>query len=390
MDLSRIYLDNAATSWPKPESVYAAVDDFQRRVGASAGRGVYHEATEVGRLVFAARRAIAQLLGVKEPKRIIFTHNGTDALNLALYGLLLPNDHVITTVAEHNSVLRPLRHLEQSRSLNVTRLGVDAAGHVDLDHVRQALTKQTRLIVLTAASNVTGTLQPINEVGQIAKVAGVRFLIDATQAVGHVPFSVDECHADLVAMPGHKGLLGPLGTGVLYIAPGVEQELESIRQGGTGSRSNDDLQPDELPDKYEAGNLNVPGIIGLKAGAEFLLFEGVAPIREHELSLTRRLLDGLSVLSANKKLCIVGPSSAESRVGVVSLTLSGYEPQEAATLLDANYRIQVRAGLHCAPLIHRALGTLSTGGTLRISFGPFNTLEHVDQTINALTEIFDA
>ena len=384
MDRPRIYLDNGATSWPKPESVYAAVDAYQRRIGAPAGRGVFREATEVGRLVMQARRSVAQVLGVPSPERIIFTHNGTDALNLAIHGLLKPRDHVITTVAEHNSILRPLRFLERTVGITVTRLGVDAQGRVDPQQIRAALTPQTRLIALTAASNVTGTLQPIIEVGQIAREAGVRYVIDGAQAVGHFPISVESCHVDLLATPGHKGLLGPLGTGLLYIAPGVERELDSVRQGGTGTRSGDDVQPDDLPDKYEAGNLNVPGILGLKAGAEFLLERGISALREHEISLARRLLDGVSNL---KRIQRVGPTSAEARVGVVSLVLVGYDPQEAAALLDANFRIQVRAGLHCAPLIHRAMRTFDAGGTLRISFGPFNTPDEVDQTIHALSVI---
>ena len=384
MSPRRIYLDNAATSWPKPEAVYKSVDDSQRRLGAPAGRSAYREAAEVERLVSGARRAVAQIIGATEPERIIFTHNGTDALNLAIHGLMRDGDHLITSVAEHNSVLRPLRQLEMDRRITVTRVGVDAEGIVDPDEIQNAIAKNTRLIVLTAASNVTGALQQIVEVGRIAKEADVYYLVDAAQALGHVPVLVGECAADLLAAPGHKGLLGPLGTGFLYVGPGVEKELRSVRQGGTGSRSFEDIQPEELPDKYESGNLNVPGIVGLKSGVEYLLERGVAAVQEHELELTSRLLAGLDSIPAVRAY---GPKSPADRVGVVSLTLDGYDPQEAAAVLDANYGIQVRAGLHCAPLMHKALGTLETGGTVRVSFGPFNTPDDVSSLLNALQEM---
>ncbi len=384
MPQHRIYLDNAATSWRKPEAVYVAVDDYQRRLGAPAGRSAYREAAEVERLVNGARRAIAQLIGAAEPERIIFTQNGTDALNLSIHGLLRDSDHVVTSVAEHNSVLRPLRQLERDRRITVTRVSVDPEGIVAPNDILNAITMKTRLIALTAASNVTGALQPIVEVGKIAKQAEVFFLVDAAQAVGHVPLAIQDCGADLIAAPGHKGLLGPLGTGFLYVGPGVEAELHSTRQGGTGSRSFEDIQPRELPDKYESGNLNVPGLVGLKSGVEYFLERGVKAVREHEQELTSQLLAGMEKLSGVR---VFGPRSLENRVGVVSFTIDGYDPQEAAAVLDANYGIQVRAGLHCAPLMHKAFGTLETGGTIRVSFGPFNTHEDVVALIDALKEM---
>ncbi|HZZ73249.1 MAG TPA: aminotransferase class V-fold PLP-dependent enzyme [Pirellulales bacterium] len=380
----RIYFDNAATSWPKPETVYQAVDDYQRRLGAPAGRSAYRDAAEVELAVAAARSAVARLIGAEEPARIIFTQNGTQGLNFAIHGLLRPGDHVVTTIAEHNSVLRPLRDLENDGQISVSRVPVDGAGIVDPDEIRAALTAATRLIALTAASNVTGAVQPIEAVGRLAREAKVRFLVDAAQAVGHWPLAVKEVHADLVAAPGHKGLLGPLGTGFLYLAPGIEQELRSIQQGGTGSRSDQDVQPAEMPDKYESGNLNVPGLIGLRAGVEYVLERTVEVLRQEEQTLTAELLAGLHDTAAVK---IYGPTDPAARVGVVSLTFADFDPQVLAALLDSTYQIQTRAGLHCAPLMHQALGTLAQGGTLRLSLGPFNQIEEVRQFLGALNEL---
>lgn len=379
-----VYLDNAATSWPKPETVYQAVDDYQRRLGAPAGRSAYRDAAEVELAVAAARSAVARLIGAEEPARIIFTQNGTQGLNFAIHGLLRPGDHVVTTIAEHNSVLRPLRDLENDGQISVSRVPVDGAGIVDPDEIRAALTAATRLIALTAASNVTGAVQPIEAVGRLAREAKVRFLVDAAQAVGHWPLAVKEVHADLVAAPGHKGLLGPLGTGFLYLAPGIEQELRSIQQGGTGSRSDQDVQPAEMPDKYESGNLNVPGLIGLRAGVEYVLERTVEVLRQEEQTLTAELLAGLHDTAAVK---IYGPTDPAARVGVVSLTFADFDPQVLAALLDSTYQIQTRAGLHCAPLMHQALGTLAQGGTLRLSLGPFNQIEEVRQFLGALNEL---
>jgi selenocysteine lyase/cysteine desulfurase len=261
--MPRIYLDNAATSWPKPESVYQAVDDYQRRLGAPAGRGVYAEATEVERLVNNCRKKVAQLINEADPTRVIFTQNGTDSLNLAIHGWLQPGDHVVTSVCEHNSVLRPLRFLAEHRNVSTTYVGCDAQGRVDPGDIRRAIQPQTRLIALTHASNVTGTIQPVEEVGKIAKERGISFLVDAAQTLGHMRVDVQRIGCQMLAAPGHKGLLGPLGTGVLYIAPGVEARLLPIRQGGTGTRSDEDIQPTTLPDRYESGNLNVSGIVGL-------------------------------------------------------------------------------------------------------------------------------
>jgi cysteine desulfurase family protein len=383
MPESRIYLDNAATSWPKPESVYRAVDEYQRRLGAPAGRGTYREAAETERIVVSCRQRIAELIGAGEARRIVFTQNGTDSLNLALHGVLRPGDHVVTSVCEHNSVLRPLRFLGEHRGVTTTYVRCDGAGIVSLDDIRRAITPKTRLIALVHASNVTGAIQPVREVGQLAASRGVLFLVDAAQTLGYIPVDVKSLHCSLLAAPGHKGLVGPLGTGILYVAPGVEAHLLPLRQGGTGTRSDEDTQPTTLPDRYESGNVNVPGIVGLEAGVRHVQAFEVGRCEAHFRALKARLLSGLGEIGGVK---IYGPPAGIHRVGVVSLNVAGYDPQELASLLDANWSIQTRAGIHCAPRMHAALGT-APAGTLRLSVGHFTTEAEIDAAIAALGEI---
>jgi cysteine desulfurase family protein len=381
---TRIYLDNAATSWPKPEGVYDAVDRYQRQCGAAAGRGGYREAIEVARAVDACRKSLASWIGVQQPERIIFTLNGTDALNLALHGLLQSGDHVVTTVAEHNSVLRPLRRLETTGQVSVTRVACDSRGIVAAEDIAAALTPRTRLVAMTHASNVTGALQPVEAVGRLLADHSAHFLVDAAQSLGHVKLDARATGIDLLAAPGHKGLLGPLGTGFLYVAEGMEAALQCVRQGGTGSRSEEDRQPDLLPDKYEAGNLNVPGIVGLAAGLDFLRERGIEALRQHEQELTAQLLAGLVDVPSVR---IVGPADASQQVGVVSVTLDGYDSQAVAAMLDGSYRVQCRAGIQCAPLMHRAMGTSDSGGTIRFSVGPFTTGDQIETATGAIAEI---
>lgn len=384
MASTRIYLDNAATSWPKPEAVYQAVDHYQRQLGASPSRSVYAEALEVDRIVQATRMALVRLLDGEGPEHLVFTLNGSDALNLAIHGVLRPGDHVITSAVEHNSVLRPLRWLEDRGEIEVTRVACGADGIVDPDAIRAAWRPATRLVALVHASNVTGALQPIVEVGRIVREQEGLFLVDAAQSLGHVPLSVTEAHIDLLAAPGHKGLLGPLGTGLLWIRPGVESEVAPLRQGGTGTRSQEDRQPHELPDRFEPGNVNALGVCGLQAGVEFVQRTGITTLRTHAVQLTRRLREGLAAIA---RVRLYGPADPQWRVGVVSMTLQGVSPQELAVILEAGYRIQVRAGLHCAPRMHAALGTLATGGTVRFSLGPSNTAEQIDMVIGAVEAI---
>ncbi|MEX2142739.1 MAG: aminotransferase class V-fold PLP-dependent enzyme [Pirellulales bacterium] len=380
----RIYLDNAATSWPKPESVYRAVDRYQREVGAPAGRSGYTEASEVSRLVEQARMAVARILGVKDSACIAFCHNGTDALNAAIHGALRDGGHVVTSDAEHNSVLRPLALLAAQGRISLNHVPCDSAGRIDPADVRRALRPGTRLVAIQHASNVTGTIQPLAEVGKAVRSHGALFLVDAAQTLGHLPFTVDDLHCDLLAAPGHKGLMGPLGTGVLYVRPGVEAHLQSFRQGGTGTNSESDEHPGDMPDKFEAGNLNVPGIAGLRAGCDFLLERGIARLHTTISGLVEHFCRRLQQIDGVK---LYGSDGAEDRVGVVSLNIQGYDPQDVAASLDTAYRIQVRAGLHCAARIHHALHTFERGGTVRFSVGPFNTAEEIAVAAEAVGEI---
>jgi cysteine desulfurase family protein len=407
----RIYLDNAATSWPKPEAVYTAVHRYLRENGAPAGRSAYRQATEVEGIIASARTAVARLIGAADGRQIIFTSNGTDALNLAIHGLLHSGDHAICTAADHNSVLRPLRHLKERGQIEVTRVPCNTVGWVDPDDVRRALRSNTRLVAMTHVSNVTGTIEPVAEVGQIVRQHGARFLVDAAQSLGHLPMDAEKLHADLLAAPAHKGLLGPLGTGLLYIRPKVESELQSVRQGGTGTRSDEDRQPDSLPDKFESGNHNVPGLVGLAAALQWLdgfaeplplagegRATGIAAIYNHEQQLAARLASGFQQIPG---VTLHGPQKKATEatnpavgtpatLGVVSISIEGYDPQEAAAALDANFGVQVRAGLHCAPLIHKAMGTIQRGGTVRFSIGAFNTEEQIDAAIAAVEKIAKA
>lgn len=384
---SRIYLDNAATSWPKPEAVYRAVEHYQRELGASPARGIYAESVEVDQTIDAARAAAARLIGAEQPERIVFTLNGSDSLNLAIHGLLRDGDHVVTSVVDHNSVLRPLRWLEERGRISVTRVHCGADGVVDPDSLAAAMRTNTRLVALVHASNVTGALQPVEEAGRIAHEHGALMLVDAAQSLGHVPIAVGQMNVDLLAAPGHKGLMGPVGTGILYIRPGVEREIESLRQGGTGTHSDEDRQPDSLPDKYEPGNLNALGIFGLHAALHWLGERTVEAIRRHAEELTTRMIEGFSSIRGVR---VYGPCDAERQVGVVSITIPGYSPAEVATILEGHYRVQVRAGIHCAPLMHESLGTLVRGGTVRFSLGPFTTAEEIDTAVRAVGEITTA
>jgi cysteine desulfurase family protein len=380
----RIYLDNAATSFPKPEAVYDAVDDFNRRIGAAVGRGAYREAVEVQRVVDRCRKRAAELFGAADVKQVIFTFNGTDSLNLAIQGVLGPGDHVVTSAIEHNSVLRPLRELSTRIGVEVTRVPANQQGCIDPADIRRALRSTTKLVVLVHASNVTGAIQPIADVGEITRRRGAIFLVDAAQTAGHLPLDLRQLPVDLLACPGHKGLLGPLGTGMLVLRPGIEERLRSLRQGGTGSQSEHDRQPDGLPDKYESGNHNAPGLFGLDAALAWIQERGIESLRSHEQILTSALVDGLSNIN---KLRVHALPNAADRVGVVSISIPSIEPQVLASILDESFHIQTRAGLHCAPGAHRCLGTLESGGTVRMSVGPFTTPADIEAAVGACREI---
>ena len=379
-----IYLDNAATSFPKPECVYDAVDWYNRQNGRAVGRGSSDACQELQQIVDRCRHRAAKLLGASAKEQIVFTFNCTDSLNMILHGLLTPGDHVVTSVAEHNSVLRPLRYLEKTRDVTVTLIDVDDAGFFDAADVEAAIRPETQLVILQHASNVTGAIQPVHDVAAITDKHSVLFAIDAAQTAGHIPVNVEELKADFVACSGHKGLLGPLGTGLLYIAPGLEQDLVPLRQGGTGSRSELDTQPDVMPDRFESGNHNAPGLVGLDAALGYLLERGVEHVREHELNLAEQLYGQLRDIPS---LTLYSSDDRNRHTGVVSVASDLYSSDELALLLSQHFGIDTRAGLHCAPGIHRRLGTLDRQGTVRLSIGFQTTPEDIDAAVNALLQV---
>ena len=375
-----VYLDNAATSFPKPPRVYERLREYLERYGGCPGRGSYRMAKETEAVLEETRALLAELFGVKEPRRIVFTLNATDALNMAIKGTVAPGDHVVTTVLEHNSVMRPLNRLEHKGLIQVTRVGVSSDGLVDPGDIRKALTARTTLVAVIHGSNVTGALQPIKEIGPIVREHGALFLVDAAQTAGAVPMDVEAACIDLLAFPGHKALLGLPGTGGLYVGP--RARLAPWREGGTGVLSELPLQPEELPYNLEAGSPNTLGLAGLRESVQFILQYGVKWIRAHELSLTRRLLDGLRI---DERFRVYGPPASEHRVAVVAVNVAGCSPTAVAEFLDRAYDIAVRAGLHCAPGVHQALGTFPEG-TIRISPGYFTKDADIDRCLEALRE----
>jgi cysteine desulfurase/selenocysteine lyase len=373
----RVYLDNAATSFPKPESVLAAVVHYSTEVPASAGRGAYREAVIAGEMLAELRATLCRLFNGTRPERVVFGLNGTDALNVAIKG-----DHVITTWMDHNSVLRPLARLEQDGIIEVTRVRAGADGVVDPADVAAAFEPHTRLVVMTHASNVGGGVQPAAEVGRLARGRGALFLLDAAQTMGSIPVDVEAMSVDLLAFPGHKAMMGPQGTGVLWMREGVL--VRPLREGGTGSRSDLAVQPDFLPDRYEPGAHNGPGLAGLLAAARFVEAAGVEAISARKREITRRFLDGFARIPGCR---VHGPAGPAARVPIFAASFEGADPARIASALDEQAGVKVRAGLHCAPLAHRTFGTFDSGGSVRFSPGSFTTDAEVVHTFEAVDRI---
>ena len=376
-----VYLNNAATSWPKPECVYRAVDEYLRHFGASQGRGSFKRSQEATGIIESCRQSLAHLFNVEDPKRFVFTKNCSEALNLAIKGLLRPGDNVITGSMEHNSVWRPLKTLEQKGIISLTQVMCNRQGEVDLANVERAFTPKTRLLVFMHASNVTGTIFPAAELTGIAHAHKAIFLLDAAQTAGVYPIDVGSLDLDLLACSGHKGLLGPQGTGALYVSPRLQ--LEPLMDGGTGSSSLSPYQPDVLPDRFETGTPNGPGLAGLGAALKFILNTGIDAICEKERRLTAQLLEQLSRIPG---INIYGPNDPDRQVAVVSFNVSKVNPEEVGTVLDEMFNVMVRTGLHCSPQAHRTIGTVDYG-TIRVSPGFFNTCEEIDYFIDAIREI---
>ncbi|MCE9591355.1 MAG: aminotransferase class V-fold PLP-dependent enzyme [Planctomycetes bacterium] len=390
-----IYMDNAATSFPKPPSVFEAMARHGQELMSAPSRGLHAPAREAKRLVDECRRRINRLINGQSPEHVIFTLNASDALNLAIRGVLRPRsasetpDHIITTWMEHNSILRPCNALAEQWGVQVTRVeGDPRTGLIDPEDIRRAIRPSTRLIALVHGSNVGGTLQPIRAVGKIARDHNIPYLVDAAQTLGHVPIDVQLDNIDLLAFPGHKGLLGPLGTGALYIRPGVEKLMRTVREGGTGTGSEHDTQPLFMPDRFEPGSHNTVGIIGLSEGVKWLLDQTLEKVWEHEQDLCRVMIDGLSDTGEMPGLTYLGPQGVAHRCGVFSVRLDGFDqPQALSDLLEKEYSILTRSGIQCAPLAHKTFGTYDAGGATRFSFGPFLTKQDVKYACDALGQI---
>jgi cysteine desulfurase family protein len=379
-----IYLDNGATSYPKPDEVYSFMDSFYRNFGVNPGRSGYDLCMETGALVDTTRKMLADFFNGNDPNRLCFSYNSTDALNLVIFGMLQQGDHAISTTLEHNSVLRPLYHLNKFNGVAVDYIPFDANGFIAPDDIKKKIKKNTRLVIVNHASNVIGTVQPVEAIGRICREYGVPFAIDASQSAGKVPIDIEQLHIDVVAFTGHKSLLGPTGIGGLYVRPGID--IRHTRAGGTGVRSAERMHLEEYPYRLEYGTGNVMGIAGLHAGLTWIEKKGITQIHDHEMRLARMLIDGLSKLDGVSLHC---QDDLTDHISVISFNIDGMEALDTGTLLDGDYNIACRTGLHCAPLVHEQLGTAKTGGSVRIGIGPFNTEDHIKTAIEAVGEIVE-
>ncbi len=375
-----LYLDNSATSWPKPDSVYLKMIECMKNYGANPGRSGHRMAMQAAEKVHQCRENLARLFGIADPLRIVFTANATEAINLAVKGLLIPGDHVILSSMEHNSVVRPLKKLE-TLGVELSIVKADQSGKVSAEDIVKSIKINTKLLIVTHASNVTGTVNDLKSLGRLAKEHKIVYMVDASQTAGNYPVDVGLMNIDLLAFSGHKGLLGPQGTGGLYIREGVM--LDTLREGGTGSFSESLKQPDFLPDRYESGTLNLPGIAGLNEGIKYILDTGIKNIQNHENQLTRYMLEGLGEI---KNVKVYGSRNFEHRIGVISVTIDEKDCHEVCRELDEKYDIAARGGLHCAYLAHKTIGTQNTG-TIRFSIGFFNTIKDIDEALKAVKAI---
>jgi len=403
-------LDNAATSFPKPPGVYSAMMDYATRLGASPGRGHYAESREGARLITQCRTRLNDFLGGQNPNNIIFTLNTSDALNLAIKGVVRQarlehphrTIHLITTDMDHNSVLRPYAALAAEPGIEITRVAANPeTGLISPADIAAAIQINTVLVSVVHVSNVSGVIQPVDAIGAICRERGVLYLVDVAQSLGHVPFSIASAHADLVAFPGHKGLMGPQGTGGLYVAPHAVSRVATTREGGTGHLSELDVQPEEMPQKYEAGSHNTIGIVGLSEGVRWLQERGQQSCRKHELELIDVMLEEIHVAGVRtiatpdasgpaSALRLLGPADRAMRCGTFSFVHEHLSPAELVSALEEGFGVLARAGIHCAPHAHRTLGSLkgeTGGGAARMSFGPFVTKDDVAFAARSLREI---
>lgn len=375
-----LYFDNAATTFPKPEVVYTSIMEAMRGYGANPGRSGHKLALKASRGIYDTRELICKIFNVKNPMNIILTFNATESLNIGIKGILKPGDHVITTSMEHNSVLRPIKYLEKF-GIESTIIEADEKGRINVLDIEKSIKSNTKLIVNTHVSNLTGTIMPIEDIGRVARNNGIIYMVDAAQSAGVYDIDIEKMNIDILAFPGHKGLLGPQGTGGLYIREDLK--LEGFMQGGTGSASHSLIQPDIFPDKFESGTANAPGIVGLGAGIKYILDRGINTIREYEESLTEHFIEEAKKIDGIK---LYGPLNIKEQGAVVALNIKDADSSEVSYILDQEYDIAVRPGLHCAPLAHKSIGTLEQGA-VRFSFGIFNSHEEIELSIKALRDI---
>ena len=383
--MKQIYLDNAATSFPKAPGVAEAVADFLRYDAVNVSRGGYEKAYEIQDQILDTRHRLIRLMHAPEDTRICFTAGATASLNQFLKGFLIPGDHILITGMEHNAVMRPLHSLAK-QGVDCSILPGDEFGRPDPERLEEMLRPGTKAVLCTHASNVTGTLMPVKEIGAFCRDHGLVFAVDAAQTLGSYPLDMEEIHADFVAFPGHKGLLGPQGVGGFAVREDLGRKLQPLMEGGTGSRSDSEIQPDFLPDRFESGTLPLPAIIGLRQALIWLEARGAESIRQHEAALTKHFLEGLQEIHSLRVAGIAKPESINQRIGVVSVDFANQDNGIAAFSLEQEYGIMTRVGLHCAPSAHRSAGTWPQG-TVRFSFGPANTAEDVDTALQALQEL---
>lgn len=383
--MKRIYLDNAATSYPKPEEVAQAVYEYMTQLGSNINRGCYADAYSAEELVYETRQLLNDLFHGEDCRNVVFTKNVTEALNVLLKGFLHPGDHVLVSAMEHNAVMRPLVQLAKT-GVSFSRVPCTEDGTLCMDAMEGFLTEHTRAVVMTHASNVCGTVMPIAQVGQFCRCHNLKLIVDCAQTAGILPIDMEAMGIDALAFTGHKGLLGPQGIGGFLLREGMVSAVEPLLSGGTGSISHTEEIPDFMPDRFEPGTPNLPGIMGLRAGLLWLRETGTEAVRTHEAQLTERFLTGLLSLEEEGLIRIVGKKTAKGRTGVVSIRTLKTDPAQAAFLLDENWGIQTRVGLHCAPAAHKTLGTFPEG-TVRFSFGWYNTTEDVDTALKALKEV---
>lgn len=377
-----IFLDNGATSYPKPEEVYTFMDQFYRKYGVNPGRSGYDLCMETGELVENTRKMLTEFFNGKDPNRLCFSYNSTDALNLIINGMLEEGDHAITTTIEHNSVLRPLYHLYKFNGVEVDYVPFDSKGFVDPEDFLKKFKKNTKLVIVNHASNVIGTIQPIKEIGAYCREREIPFAIDSSQAAGKIPINIDELNVDVVAFTGHKSLLGPTGIGGLYVREGIE--IRHTRAGGTGVRSAVKTHLDEYPYRLEFGTLNTLGVAGLYAGLKWIEKKGLEIIHDNEMKLTTMLRDGLKDAEGVTLYC---QDDLTDHISIFLFNIDGLEALNTGTILDVDYNIACRTGLHCAPLVHEQLGTDKIHGAVRFGIGPFNTEDHIMIAIEAVKEI---